>query len=336
MTGSVPAWVPTITKSGSSPDAAQGFIVTTSGLGLLTRERDLPNVFIFDTDGDVVWWTPPVIQDASSARMSWDGKTMISVHAYPASVFSVSMDGMTTREISKLARAHHDLTVLPDGGIVTIASLSNEPPSIVELKADGSVVSIVPDLSTLFDPDAFHPNAIHYHPEDNTFTLSDLELNGFVKFTRSGELLWQLGGTHPLADSFELEGIEPWIGNHGHHLTADRRFLFFNNFNGGVNAQPSTIYELLLDESDWTATKTWEYRGDDVNYSAQLGDVERLPNGNTLITYSNAALIVEVTPAGQVVQSFANDMFLPDGSSSPVGLFGYASYRSSLYGPPPR
>jgi hypothetical protein len=48
------------------------------------------------------------------------------------------------------------------------------------------------------------------------------------------------------------------------------------------------------------------------------------------------ALVVEVTPAGQVLRSFVNDIFLPESSSFPVGLFGYSSFRSSLYGPPPR
>lgn len=335
MTGPVPDWVPSITQSGSGPDASKGFIVTTSGLALLTRDRNLPNVFIFDTDGDVVWWTPELIQDATGARMSWDAKTMYYVNAYNASLLSVSMDGMTTREISQV-RANHDLTVLPDGGIVTMVN-DDENPSIVELKADGSVVTLVPDVATLYAPDFFHPNAIHYHPADNTFTLSDLELSGFVKFTREGELLWQLGGSNPIADSFELDGLEPWSGNHGHHLTADGHFLFFNNSSSdSAELNHSTVFEVLLDENDWTATKTWEYRGDDQNASLQLGDVERLPNGNALITYSNMGQIVEVSPTGEVVQSFVNDMFLPEGSSFPVALFGYASFRTSLYGPPAR
>ena len=139
-----------------------------------------------------------------------------------------------------------------------------------------------------------------------------------------------------MGDSFELEGLEPWSANHGHHLTSDGHFLFFNNFNGSANVEPSTVFEVLLDETDWTATKTWEYRSDDENSTAQLGDAERLPNGNALITYSNQGLIVEADPSGEMVQSFVNDMLWPEGGSFPIGVFGYASFRSSLYGPPPR
>ena len=337
MTGPVPEWVPTISKGPSLLDAAKGFIVTTSGLGLLTRDRNLPSVFIFDTDGDVVWWTPEVIQDAAGARMSWDGKTMYFVNAYPADVFGISMDGMTSWEIPELAGANHDLTVLPDGGIVTMVSNGvSEPFSIVELQSDGTVVSIVDDLSTLYTTETFHPNAIHYYPADNSFTLSDLNLNGFVKFTRDGELLWQLGGSNPLGDSFELVGLEPWLANHGHHLTSDGSFLFFNNFTDAANSGPSTVFEVQLNEDDWIAAESWQYRGDGNRTSLQLGDVERLPNGNALITYSNEARIVEVGISGEELQSFKNDMFLPEGTSSPVALFGYASFRSSLYGPPPR
>jgi hypothetical protein len=236
------------------------------------------------------------------------------------------MDGMTSWEIPELDGANHDLTVLPDGGIVTMANNRDGTYSIIELQADGSVVSIVDDLSNLFAVDEAHPNAIHYHPADDSFTLSDLSLGGFVKFTRTGELVWQLGGTNPLGDSFELVGIEPWAGNHGHHLTSDGRFLFFNNNAGLSEPWASRVFELELDESDWTATATWEYLGDGDNGTEQLGDVERLPNGNTLVTYSNEALIVEADPAGAALQSFVSD----------VTGFGYASFRSSLYGPPPR
>ena len=91
---------------------------------------------------------------------------------------------------------------------------------------------------------------------------------------------------------------------------------------------------MLLDEGEWTATQNWEYQGDGENGSGQFGDIQRLPNGNALVTYSTIARIVEANPSGEVVQSFTNDMY--EASSSPFGVFGYASFRSSLYGPPPR
>ena len=83
------------------------------------------------------------------------------------------------------------------------------------------------------------------------------------------------------------------------------------------------MFELELDEADWAATKTWEYVPDGTN-TGILGDVQRLPNGNVLVTYSAQGVIQEVTPKGDVVQSFAGVSF------------GYAEFRTSLYGPPLR
>ena len=335
-TGTVPDWVPTITKGGSGVNAAKGFIVTTSGLNLFGVDQHLPSVYIFDTDGDVVWWTENEIDNISGARMSWDAKTMWSLSAYSYIVFSVSMDGMTAREYPELDGANHDLTVLPDGGVATMINNGfEEPYSFVELKADGTLVTIVPDLAAVLDAPTMHPNAVHYYPEDNTFTLSELSSSAIVKFTRTGELVWQIGGDAPLGDSFELVGLEPWRGNHGHHLTADGHFLFFNNFHDEAEDPAPRIFEVLLDDEDWTATKTWEYSVEG-SYSDQLGDVQRLPNGNVLITYSNMAQIIEVAPSGEVVQSFDNDMFRREGDTFPYAVFGYASFRTSLYGPPPR
>jgi hypothetical protein len=54
-----------------------------------------------------------------------------------------------------------------------------------------------------------------------------------------------------------------------------------------------------------------------------LGDVQRLPGGNTLVTYTTDAKIVELDPSWNEVQTFS-------------ARVGYASWRPTLYGPPPR
>jgi hypothetical protein len=48
--------------------------------------------------------------------------------------------------------------------------------------------------------------------------------------------------------------------------------------------------------------------------------VQRLPNGNTVITYSNAGQILEVDSSWSAVQTLK-------------GSFGYADWRETLYGP---
>jgi hypothetical protein len=58
-----------------------------------------------------------------------------------------------------------------------------------------------------------------------------------------------------------------------------------------------------------------------------MGDVQRLPNGNTLVTYSYQGLIHEVSPEGALLQQLSWGI---------GGAVGYSMKRASLYGPPPK
>jgi hypothetical protein len=329
MTGSLPSHAPVITKPVSGAGGARGFIVTTTGLDISSVSIHQPNAYVFDTDGDVVWWSSSMLVDAngiSRAHMSWDG-TEMWVMTTDGDVISISMDGMMTTGHAELQRADHDLAVLPDGGIATIFHplVTNGAYSLVERHPDGTVNTVVADLRTLYNPSSFHPNAVHYYPADDSYTLSDAAGSLFVKLKRTGQLIWQLGGVNPLGKSFTLVSLDPWAVNHGHHLTADGHFLFFNNNGAAATAAPlhERILDLLLDETNGTATKVWEYTNAAAG-SQFLGDAERLPNGNALVTYSMSGLIQEVDPSGNVVQSWKGT------------TFGYSDFRTSLYGPPPR
>jgi hypothetical protein len=55
-----------------------------------------------------------------------------------------------------------------------------------------------------------------------------------------------------------------------------------------------------------------------------MGDVQRLPGGNTVVTFSDAAVIQEFDGDGNIV-------FQVNGGDSPMG---YARWRESLYGLP--
>jgi hypothetical protein len=84
-------------------------------------------------------------------------------------------------------------------------------------------------------------------------------------------------------------------------------------------------YELTETASSLSAAEIWSYDPGVFLGSTILGDVQRLPNGNTLIVYSTAAEIREVSPSGDVVQTVLCS-----------NAFGYADFRETLYGPPLR
>jgi hypothetical protein len=54
-----------------------------------------------------------------------------------------------------------------------------------------------------------------------------------------------------------------------------------------------------------------------------LGDVQRLPNGNTIVNYGPASTIEEVDSGGTVVQEV----------TSTRTTFGFFEKRATLYGP---
>jgi hypothetical protein len=325
MTGPVSSDVPQITMTITNPAAHDaGFIVTSTGNTSLN-----PNIaYILDADGDPVWWAlaPPF---PSRAHMSWDGQDMwieaLNVQNTGGDMRRVSMDGLTTEDdVNGLSDAHHDFTPLPGGGLTAMLWTSsglNASNALVELSSTGSITTIVSDFSLLYDATAFHPNAIHYYPSDDTYTISDRDSNLFVKITRAGQLIWQLGGINPIDPTkfFTVEGAA-WQVNHGHQLLGDGNFLFFNNSSDG---RQSMVREYALDTTAWTATSVWTYQASGIN-STVLGDAERLPNGNTLVTFSTSGTIQEIDPSGNVVVTIKGVSF------------GYSDFRESLYGQPPR
>lgn len=331
-TGAVPSNI-SVTRQLSMPGSESvGFIVTSGGLagfggggggfgggGGGGGGGALP-VVIFDTDGDIVWWSDGP-GTCSRAKMSWEGDNMwmvdLNVQNGGGSMWRVSMDGLDREtNVSGLSETHHDFTVLP-GGIIAAAiwiGPGMDPDNaLIERSPDGTIKTVVSNINTLYNSNGYHTNSIHYHPADDTYTLGDRNPNLFVKITRDGQLLWQFGGNNPIGNHFPAS----WQVNHGHHFLDNGNMVFFNNGNGGQ----STVFEYALDESSWTATEVFRYSS---NTSMVLGDAQKLPNGNYLVTYSNSGVMEEVNPSGSVVQSFT------------ASSFGYADFRESLYGPPPR
>ncbi len=318
MTGAVPSSVPKPTVTISNATAhAKGFVVTSSGLSGT-------GAYIYDSDGAPVWWaTGP--SGVSRIQMSWDGSKMymmaLNVQNSGGSVKIVDMDGSNATTVSGLTTAHHDMTAIP-GGFATMLWTTtgmDVPCSLIERSDDGTMKTIIANMNTVYNSSTFHSNSIHYYPSDNTYTVGDRNPNLYVKVSRTGQLIWQLGGSNPKDASKFFSGTGTWSVNHGHHLTADGTFYLFNNGQSGS----STVRGFKLNTSTMTATSTLTYTASTIT-SMVLGDVQSLPNGNVLVTASTSGQLTEITTGSQVVATFK------------WSALGYSEYRDSLYGPPPR
>jgi hypothetical protein len=120
-----------------------------------------------------------------------------------------------------------------------------------------------------------------------------------------------------------------WETQHGHQILDNGNMLVF--FNTGAtadsnsDAEPSAdtgaaAVELTLNFETGKMVEVWRYESG--HHSSALGDVQRIANGNTLVTYSLDGIIHEVSPTKQPVRTISVD-----------GL-GYANWRSTLYGSP--
>jgi hypothetical protein len=189
---------------------------------------------------------------------------------------------------------------------------------LMERAPDGTVRQIVDVPTAHGGVTNNHSNSIQYFAPDDSYTFSDLDQNCYVKVSRQGEVAWVLGGE---TSQFMGPGAT-WTREHGHHLLAPNRILFFNN---GAQGADSIMREVTLDLTAMTAATTWMYNGNE--NSNTLGDVQRLWNGNTLATFSNAGVFHEVNASGTLVESL---------EFSTGGGVGYATKRQSLYGPHPK
>ncbi len=297
----------------------KGFIVTSSGL-------NGTSAYIMDADGTVVWAAPSgVPSQPSRVHLSWDATNMYEMalnvmNSGSGKIVIQPMNGSASTTMSGVTASHHDLAAIP-GGLATPMwnkSGMDAPCSIVEFTEAGAQTTVLADVGTVYTSSTFHTNAIHYYARDNTYTIGDRNPNLYVKISRTGQLIWQFGGANPKDAGKMFSGVTTWSVNHGHHLTADGTFVFFNN-----NA--NEMWEYKLDESSMKATQLGHYTASGAT-SNVLGDAQVLPNGNILVTFSTSGQIHEVTPSGTLVAKIA----APSGQG-----FGYSEFRESLYGPPP-
>lgn len=159
------------------------------------------------------------------------------------------------------------------------------------------------------------PEARQYHIHANMVLVDDehawvnFYISGqIVKIDKaSGEILWTLG---PGGDFELLDGGLWFEGCHGMSFTDEGHLLLYDNA-GGLGRPWSRAVEYELDEEAMTVRQVWSWPEEDLGEDAWLnwiwGDVDRLPNGNTLVSLGSMwdqdanNRIVELTPDDEVV-----------------------------------
>jgi hypothetical protein len=269
--------------------------------------------FIFDTDGDVVWWYTPAAGEnsdgVSHAKMSADGQSIWLVTESLAGnpLRRVTIDGLMTQTYSSTKASHGLAAVSGD----TMAYLDYSEPdcnSIFEINNAGTSKEIFESTGvtgTVGSIMTCHGNAVRYSKKEDVYTYSDWP-NDVAVVSRTGALQWKL--------SQKVSGGNASWGaaQHGNQLLDNSILIFANK--GATNGSAAIEYGL-----DGSLIKKFTSRGSASNF----GDVQRLANGNTVITYSTSKFL-------NVVDTSDASVLEVTGAAS----WGYVEFRESLYGLP--
>lgn len=327
MTGQLPNILPTLEVDTINRAALAGGFVETGQYQ--AQGGTTSPAYILDADGDFVW-AVRVGNYVTAARQSWDGKYMwingtdnMNTGMTPANIHRVSMDGLVDEDLSdEFGIQDHQMTILPDESVIFYGH-DQECPDIKRRYPDGRVEVLVNARTAQGSTGPCHVNYITHSPDDDTLVFSDDNHDNYTKITMTGQVIWVLGGA---TNDFTGDGAS-WVRQHGIHILSPNRFVYFNNGPMSGGGMGSQVHELTLDLNAMTATRVWTYTAMPRISNIQLGDVQRMSNGNTVVAFSTQGVLQEVDAQGTLLQ----EIVWPLG-----GAFGYIHKRASLYGRPPR
>ena len=143
-----------------------------------------------------------------------------------------------------------------------------------------------------------HMNSIDIDT-DGHVVLSSRVISEVTKINmETREIIWRLGGENNQF-IFVNDPMNGFQGQHSVRVTGENRYLLFDNgYQRSPNVSRAVEYE--LDTEAMTATLIWAYQ--DGIYAYYMGNVQRLPNGNTLINWAigSQPKLTEVRPDGNV------------------------------------
>ena len=161
--------------------------------------------------------------------------------------------------------------------------------------------------------DVLHTNAV---------VVLDGRMEATIPAFAAGNLLLSVRRSSALVILDGSTGELLWIwqpdihGQHDPHVLDDRRILFFDN----RSKEPfSRVVELDV----LSGGVRWQYRGSEAEpfHSKTCGLVQRLDNGNTLVTESNHGRAFEVAPDGEIVWDYRSPYRADDAGEIVANLF---------------
>lgn len=314
----------TVTVPGSNTAPGYLFITSFSGPGLPTPA---PYVMILDNLGEPVYYRKqPPNQAGTDLKLHANGQLTY----YDRSVGKFRALDQTYATVGFYEAVnhwtnHHDFQILPNGHQLYLIydpqtiDMSRIVPGgkpdatvygliIQELDANRHVVfewrswdhiDITDSNQDLTAQviDLIHGNAVELDFDGNLL-VSSRHLDEVTKIDRqTGAIIWRWGGRR---NQFTFVGDSRGFSHlHDIRLLPNGHYTLYDNGNG-LSPQYSRALEYVLDQANKTATLVWEYRNTPDVFAWGMGNVQRLPNGNSLIGWGTTVpTLTEVTPDGR-------------------------------------
>jgi hypothetical protein len=143
---------------------------------------------------------------------------------------------------------------------------------------------------------------------DGNLLVSFRNIDQVMKINRTnGNIIWRIGGSASKSNQFQFtndteNGFYGFSHQHSIFILPNGNLLLYDN----GNMKPifySRAVEYQLDQTNKIATKVWEYRHSPDISAENMGNVQRLSNGNTLINWGTQ-LVTEVKPDNTVAMEF--------------------------------
>ncbi len=163
--------------------------------------------------------------------------------------------------------------------------------------------------------DYVHGNALEVE-NDGNIILSSRHMDEITKINRSnGDIIWRLGGKN---NQFTfINDTAKFSHQHAIRRISPTNLTLFDNGNYHT-PQYSRACEYNVNETGKTATLVWQFRNTPDYYGSAMGYVQRLPDGNTLISWgATNPTVTEVTPGGVKVFEMSLD----------TNVFTYRAFR---------
>ncbi len=317
---------------------------------------------IWDNSGDVQNPVPERFVFIRKAKVYPDGRLLLIFSAWSTTPYGYGI-AMVDRESNVLWKdfrfIHHSFDQASDG---TIYALDQHIEMDVRARYPEVVPPYLDDGIAVYSPDGEFLkrfsllDSIHESPFADAVTLLaasntgqgfgdalhandvdvlDASMAERFAFAEAGDLLISLRELDALVIVDPETELAKWFQKGYWHRQHDGDFLpngnmlVFDNHVLATNAEGNRMSRVI--EFDPVSMEiVWEYKqaGGGKFFTTARGSQQRLENGNTLITESDRARILEVTPEGEIAWLYTNAVRLGDDEKRMPAVFWAERYTS--------